>query len=211
MKQELKRTELQIKDADKKQIIHRPGVFITGETLDLRRLTEDDALNSGWHDWFNDEMTTKNLQKHYYPNSPTLQLEFFRRMEADRSTVQLGIIPKDLDKLVGVVSLTNIDFINSNSEFSMVLGDKEYRSQGFCVEAFDLILKHAFLTMNLHKIHSGALNHRFYEMLCKTFGFHSEGVWQQHAYKDGRYLDIYRLGLFRDDFFEALERRQQAE
>ena len=196
---------------NKPQSSSRKGVFIEGTNLDLRRLTEDDALNSGWHDWFNDEMTTRYLQKHYYPNTPGLQLEFFKRMEADKSMIQLGIIPKDNDRLIGVVSLTNIDYVNRNSEFSMVIGERDFQSKGYCVEAFDLILNHGFMTLNLHKIYSGALNQRFYEMLIRTFGFHAEGTLQEHTYKDGRYVDIYRLGLFRENFIKALKNRHKTE
>lgn len=52
-------------------------IFINGKNVYLKVLTKDDVIKSGWYGWFNDELTCKTLQKHYFPNSLESQLEFW--------------------------------------------------------------------------------------------------------------------------------------
>ena len=53
-------------------------VFIKGESIDLVVLTNDLVEKTNWYKWFNDEETTKNMQKHYFPNSRELQLKYLK-------------------------------------------------------------------------------------------------------------------------------------
>lgn len=186
----------------------RQGVFLCGHNLDLRSLRIEDVEQSDWYDWFNDESVCQNLQKHYYPNTRTLQRDFFESMQRDPSKVQLGIIPKDKDRLVGVVSLSDIDLINRNGEFSIVIGDDNFRKGGHSHEALKLLFEHGFFTLNLHKIYGGSVAplRRWLESLQEEFGFKPEGVWREHAFKGGRYVDVIRVGLLRGDFIEYMRR-----
>lgn len=191
-----------------KESPRRQNIFLCGRHLDLRSLSSEDVEHSDWYDWFNDELICRNLQKHYYPNTRALQREFFESMQRDLSKVQLGIVPKDDDRLVGVVSLSDIDLINRNGEFSIVIGDDNFRRSGHSHEALKLLFEHGFFTLNLHKIYGGSVAplQRWLESLQEEFGFKPEGVWREHAFKDGRYVDVIRVGLLRDDFIEYMKR-----
>jgi len=180
----------------------RSRTFISGKHIDLRVLTEDDALSTDWFDWFNDELVCQTLQKHVFPNDPISQVEFFRAIQKDRSIIQLGIVMKDSEKLIGVVSLSGIHYVNRNAEFSIVIGDLKQRRQKHSLEALKLLYEHGFYTVNLHKIYGGSLKSLagWLETLKKVFGFKDEGVWREHVFKDGRYTDVYRIGLLRQDF-----------
>ena len=87
-------------------------------------------MNSNWYDWFNDEETSVFMQKHYFPNTREMQLEFFRReIIGSRFKLQLGI--KDVLKnepIFGVVSLNNIDHLNRKAEISIIIGEKKYNN-----------------------------------------------------------------------------------
>ena len=48
-------------------------VFIKGDLVDLVVLTEEVVKKTNWYKWFNNEETTKNMQKHYEIN-PTSNL-----------------------------------------------------------------------------------------------------------------------------------------
>ena len=184
----------------------RPRTFLSGKHIDLRALTEEDALSTDWFDWFNDELVCQTLQKHVFPNDPIGQVEFFRTIKKDRSIIQLGIVMKDSEKLIGVVSLSGIHYINRNAEFSIVIGDPEQRRQKHSLEALKLLYEHGFYTVNLHKIYGGSLKSlvAWLETLKKVFGFKDEGVWQEHVFKDGRYIDVHRIGLLRQDFTQQM-------
>jgi len=137
-----------------------------------------------------------------------MQLAFYEDMIKDRSKIQLGIVPKGEDKLIGIVSLSFIDFINRNAEFSIVIGDSKYRNKGTSMEALRLLFEHGFFTLNLHKIQGGSLEmlKSWVEMLKNTFGFTDEGFLKEHVYKDGKYIGAYRIGLLKKDFIEAIKK-----
>jgi RimJ/RimL family protein N-acetyltransferase len=186
------------------------GVFLSGKLIDLVVLTEDDVLNSDWYDWFNDEQICRKLQKHYYPNTREKQLEFLKQINSDPGKIQLGIKPKNEDNLIGVISLQGIDFINRNAEIAMVmaLADDDARQLIFSLEATRLMLEHGFFTLNLHRIYAGSLSLlKPWLMILKTkFGFIDEGVMHEHAFKDNKYVDVFRVGLLKADFEKALEK-----
>ena len=64
-----------------------------------------------------------------------------------------GIILKETNHLVGVISLLNINWSNKNAELGYWLG-KEYWGRGLTTEAIDLILNFAFKELNLHRIYA---------------------------------------------------------
>lgn len=186
----------------------KQDVFLSGKYVNLCSLTEDDVLSSSWYDWFNDELTCQTLQKHYFPNTRQQQMAFYKQMISDTNKLQLGITDKDKAKLIGVVSLNNIDTINRNAEFSIVIGDSKYRRKKYSSEALKLIFEHGFFALNLHKIYGGSLEmlKPWVDFLKKKFGFVDEGKWIEHVYKNGKYIDCYRIGLLKNDFVNALKR-----
>jgi len=186
----------------------KSDVFLSGKHVNLRSLTEDDVLDSSWYDWFNDELTCQTLQKHYFPNTRQQQMAFYKQMISDTNKLQLGIVDKDENKLIGVVSLSSINVINRNAEFSIVIGDSNYRRRKYSTEALKLLFEHGFFALNLHKIYGGSLEmlRSWVNMLIEIFGFVDEGRWIEHVYKNGKYIDCYRIGLLKKDFINALKR-----
>tara|TARA_B100000674_G_C37828740_1_gene909452 strand:- start:881 stop:1174 length:294 start_codon:yes stop_codon:yes gene_type:complete len=70
-------------------------VFIKGDLVDLVVLTEEIVKKTNWYKWFNDEETTKNMQKHYFPNTREMQLNFFKEhVQNNKTKLQLGVVEK---------------------------------------------------------------------------------------------------------------------
>ena len=65
-----------------------------------------------------------------------------------------------------------------------------------------LMLRHAFNTLNLHKVTVGYIDTLKYwgMFLMKRFGFEQEGTLKEHMYKNGIYHDVILLGLKKDRF-----------
>jgi len=185
-----------------KKSIDEREIFLRGNHVILKILTENDVLDSNWYGWFNDEKTTLHMQKHYFPNSINLQSSFFKALNKGEDKIQLGVVPKGEYEIKGVVSIQNINFINSNAEISLTIGEEEFRKLIIAQEAIQLLLKHAFFTLNLHKIYAGYIEtlEDWGLFLKKRFGFKDEGVWHEHVYKNGAYLNIHRLGLLKSNY-----------
>jgi len=170
-------------------------VFIAGNHIDLLALSEDIVRCSNWYGWFNDEENTRNMQKHYFPNTREDQILFFRNEISGIPTkLQLGIFHKVDQVLIGTISLTNIDFISRKCEISGLIGEKKYKNINLWLEANRLLIDHASTSLNMRRIYGGALAKEvaiFYERLL---GFHPEGVLREDVYKNGRFRDVYLFG-----------------
>lgn len=180
-------------------IDHR-DIFIKGKKVYLKALTRDDVLHSNWYGWFNDEDLTATLQKHYLPNTKEIQLNYLDAIHTALNKMQLGICDIENKKLVGVISLNDIDFINSKAEISVVIGEKEGRNIAFFIEACQLVLKHAFFTLNLNRIYGGSISKELVLLMCRVLGFTQEGIGRSEVYKNGIYMDIHKYAILREEF-----------
>lgn len=177
-------------------------VFIKGDLIDLVCLNEEVVEKSSWYNWFNDEENMKYMQKHYYPNTKALQLEFFKNEIANNpKKLQLGILHKKDGILIGTISLNDIDFLNRKCEISGFIGETKYQTLVYFVEANKLLIKHAFEQLNMNKIYGGSFSKEIAQIFIRTLNFEEEGIKQREIYKNGQYNDIYLIGLLRERFF----------
>lgn len=181
-------------------------VFIKGKEIDLISLNEDIAVGSDWYNWFNNELTTKTMQKHYFPNTANQQLQFFKNnIENNINKLQLGIVHKVDNKLIGMISLNNIDYLNRNCEIAGMLGKSEYRNINFYVEASRLIIIHAFDTLNMHRVYGGTISKEIKELHCRMLGFTLEGTQRESIFKDGKYHDTYLIGQSHKEYIKKFK------
>ena len=176
------------------------SIFLSGTTVDLAVITRDMADNSRWWHWFNDEHITFNTQHHYHPNTPEAQLEFFENLRKDKTKLQLAVIHKKDQVLIGMVSLNRINHQHRKCEISGIIGERKYQNLLCATEAFKLLLIQAFDQLNMHRVSGGTLIPEVVDMFVRLLGFQPEGVFRQDVFKNGRYMDIYRVGLLKEEF-----------
>lgn len=177
-------------------------VFIRGELIDLVVLTEEVVMKTNWYKWFNDEEITAQMQKHYFPNTRTQQMEFFRNNIENSSTkLQCGIVHKQDNVMIGVISLNNIDYSHRKCDISGIIGEKKYQTLKYIIEALQLLIKHAFDQLNMHKIYGGTIIKEVADMFVRLLGFKQEGIKRSDVYKSGRYYDVFLLGLLRKEYY----------
>jgi len=112
-----------------------------------------------------------------------------------------AIVLSDNDKLIGSISIHNIDHLNRNAFIGIFIGEKEYKGKGYGTEAVRLILEYGFKTLNLHNImltvHSD--NQAAINCYIKA-GFREEGRLREWVYKDGQYIDKLYMGILAHEF-----------
>ena len=106
------------------------------------------------------------------------------------------------NKLIGMVSLNHIDFLNRNCELSAITGEKEYQSFKYATEACRLIMKHAFDNLNMKRIYGGAIKKEITQWCCRALGFKEEGTRRKEVYKNGAFRNVYLYGLLREEFYK---------
>ena len=182
--------------------IDKRNVFLKGKHVYLKVLTKEDAINSNWYGWFNDQELCKPLQHHYFPNPVEQQIEFWQtNIVGSLTKIQLGICKPESSVILGVISLNNIDYINRKAEISAVIGELEGRNINIFRESCELICRHAFNTLNLNKVYGGSISKELVGLMCKFLKAKEEGILRSDIYKNGEYHDAFLYGILKNDFF----------
>ncbi len=131
--------------------------------------------------WQNDELTTTSFRR---------RIRIYRGWAASDHGHALFVFESKTLKLVGAISLSNI---RRGAEQSATLGywiGMPFARQGFMSEAIQLICKHAFETMGLHRVEAACLprNAASKGLLLKS-GFVEEGYAKSYINIAGRWED----------------------
>jgi RimJ/RimL family protein N-acetyltransferase len=176
--------------------------YLVGKAIYLRPLEKSDAPTLV--PWFNDPDINRTLLR-CDPMTVRQEELWIEKVAEGGSALVLGVVLKADDRLIGTTGLHQIDHRNRSSGFGIVLGAKEEWGKGYGTEATWLIVKHAFETLNLHRVwlHVYEYNQRGIRAYEKV-GFHREGVLRQSYYREGRYWDTIVMAVLREDW-EAVE------
>lgn len=174
--------------------------FIEGNIIDLRPLSEGD-VNQDYVNWLNDDEVCKYNSHHVFPYTLELAKKYVADIQTSKSDVVLAIVAKDNGKHIGNIALQKINFVNQNAEYAIILGDKDYWAKGIAKEASQMILKHGFESLNLHRVYCGtSVKNIPMQKLAIKLGFKEEGLRKEAMYKGGAFVDIIEYGLLKKDF-----------
>tara|TARA_B100001142_G_C14248863_1_gene622400 strand:+ start:677 stop:1237 length:561 start_codon:yes stop_codon:yes gene_type:complete len=168
--------------------MHNP--YIVGKKIYFRHPIKED-LNGKWHEWFSDEETTKYLESRFWPNSIESQKIFYDSLHNDRNKLVLSIVLKSNDKHIGVISLASINWVHRYADLGIVIGEKNYNKSIYAVESFALMLRIAFLKLNLDNVRAAFCDaNKHSEALMKLFRFKVIGKYKELIVVDGKKEDL---------------------
>lgn len=121
-------------------------------------------------------------------------------------SLTLGICTKKDNKLIGQVSLNNIDIVNRSAEFAKMIGDKESWGKGLAKEATMLMLYHGFFDLGLQRIQAKQLLDNAASIkVNEKCGFKIEGILRKVMYRKGEFVDLNLMSVLKEDFVELIE------
>ena len=185
--------------------------FLVGKSVDLIVLEMKHVKNTDWYKWLNNQKLTTFTKQGYFPNTKQKQTKYFlenikKKKEINKKVgedkkLQLGIINKKNKKFVGVISLFRFDYFSRCCEVSILINfEKLQNSIKVYKEAQDLMLKHAFYKMNFRRIQTTTFSQELSNLAIRLFGFKLEGIQKEREYVNGKYHDLYLLGLLKKDY-----------
>jgi len=179
--------------------------FIDGKNIYLREFTKDDI--PVWYSFFNDANITEYMNKGAFPNTYAVQEDHLTYLSKSKNDVQLAVVLKKNDMLIGIVGIHKIDWIHRHGDVSIVIGNQAQWGKGIATEAISLIVKHGFTKLNLHKLTAGMWASNIDAKRCfEKVGFIEEGKIREQFFYKNNYVDEYRLGLLRKDWETRSER-----
>ncbi len=116
------------------------------------------------------------------------------------SEVRCAVCLADGGQLVGMVSLTRIDYVHRNAEYNAMIGERDVQNRGLGTAATRAMVRHGFFDLNLHRIYVSILRENVASIrMCENAGFREEGTIRQGAYKSGVYHDLVLMGVLKSE------------
>ena len=127
---------------------------------------------------------------------------WFNSYQNNRSNnVRCAICLKNNDEFVGVIYLTNIDWISRTADFAISIGASRHRGKGIGREATLKILEHAFYDMNLNRVQLRVLDTNEPALkLYKSIGFKQEGLLREVVWKNNKYHNLFVMSILKKEF-----------
>jgi len=185
-------------------------VFIKGETIDLCVPSCDDYVLDQWYRWFNKGEVTKYLLQGIYPNTISLQKEYCNSILCDKTRILVLIRPKNQEKIIGVASLSSIDYIQKQCDFAMVIGDRTSGkgSMFYGMEAKARLTQHAFDIVGVERINSSQADKLDkWQKWQILFGYQIEGMLRNKFIKGNLSHDVYISSCLEEDYRKIIRKR----
>jgi len=128
------------------------------------------------------------------------------RSDAEQRPLAIEIQDGEAWQLAGNAGLFHLEWTNRSAEFGIFIGDKSRWDKGYGTEVLQLILQHAFDTLNLNRVYlrvlaTSARAKRSYEKA----GLVSEGTMRQARFRHGQYIDVHIMSILRSEWRKGRE------
>ena len=175
--------------------------MIYGKRIRFRAPEREDLPH--FVEWLNDPDVRHGIAA-FLPMSQGREAQWFDNMLA--RPVETHPFAIELRKgrswiLIGSCGLHDIDWVSRKAEIGIMIGDKRQWNKGLGTEAMEIILKHGFETLNLHRLYlkvfadnPGAI--RAYEKA----GFVHEARLREAHFGDGAYKDDLIMSVLRSEW-----------
>ena len=178
---------------------------LTGERVKLTAIREadiDEIIT-----WDDDLQFLRDLNSGpAYPRPEVVQREWWTARLKKSNEYHFAIRLIENDQIIGSFHVTEIEWPNQNGWFSIGLGGKGTRGQGYGTEALTLGLDFAFNDLNLHRLSLGVFSYNEAAIrLYKRLGFVHEGTQREFIYRAGARYDIEMFGMLAHEWRERRE------
>jgi len=163
----------------------------------------DISLLQKWQNDVNIKYLTKGFIFPIQIKSVENWLESVRKQNGTKRVVYGIFLENDP---VGIVSLHDIDYVNSNAKFAIYLSDPKNNNKGIGFKATSILLDFAFNAMGLQRIELEVLaSNKNGIHLYKKIGFEDEGIKRSSYFFDGRYVDVHIMSILKNEFVFNLD------
>jgi len=140
------------------------------------------------------------------PTSLALQKEWLEKIAGSKDSDMIRFAMENLDGItVGWITLHSRDQKNGTFGFGVAIY-REYRGNGYAVDAVRTVLKYGFWEQRYQKCNSMCLHTNDASIrLHEKLGFIDEGRIRRSCFYDGKYHDDLLFGMTREEFDERMK------
>lgn len=126
-------------------------LFLQGETVKLMPPAENDFKS--WAGWISDVETMRFLKHGKYPITELQQQEWYE-LETKKGRLVLMVRSREENQLLGVVSMSEVDFENGTASIAGVIPNKSPSARFAALESRAILMEHAFRSFGLRRLNS---------------------------------------------------------
>ena len=103
----------------------------------------------------------------------------------------IAVVEDNKNTAIGTVDFFDYDAINRRVGIGILIGNENFRNQGFATKSIEIALDYCFKILNLHQIHClvGSKNKTSIELFKKS-GFQSCGIVKDWLLRSGEWEDV---------------------
>lgn len=166
------------------------------EPLDEKHITQE------YCSWLNDPEVTRFNSHGVFPHTLKSTKEYVESSQNQRQ-ITLAIIDTESNLHIGNIAIYKIDFINSNADISIIIGNKDFWSKGVASEAFSLAISHCFNKLNLHRVTAGTTSDNIgMQKVLEKLNMKQEATLKEAIQRDDKYIDIYLYAILKNEFIK---------
>lgn len=171
---------------------------IKGKKVTLRAMTRNDMPMIC--DMFNDPDMENLVVGWAFPISIEQQNAWFDKNMSDNRNFRF-VIETEEDGVVGIATLTDIDWKNRRATHGIKLANRQNRTKGIGTDTVMAIMRYAFDELGLHRLDGSwfDFNVPSKNMYMKC-GWKEEGIKREYVYKHGKWRDLTIVGVLEDDY-----------
>lgn len=171
--------------------------MIVGERICLRAWERADL--ESFFRWFNDAEVTQYIGTAYPALSMDQELRFY---EQGLDNKHRYCIVTKAGVLIGNCSLNRIEAVHRHAEIGIVIGEKDYWSQGYGREALGLLLRIGFESLGLNRLFLRVVDFNARAQRCyRAAGFVEEGRLRQEVFIHGRFHDMLLMSVLAEEYW----------
>ena len=166
-------------------------------------LKDNAALKAEYLTWLNDARVITSINSYELLQKKDLSFieESFQRF-ASTTCKGYFIYVKQDQKYIGTVKLDKIDTFKKSAEVGIMIGDVNYYGKGFGYKSLELLLKYAFLDLELHRIWGGTDEHNISMIrIFEKLNFIKEGIFREANFINNEYSDNILYSILSHEYF----------
>jgi RimJ/RimL family protein N-acetyltransferase len=174
--------------------------FIVGERIYLRPL-EPARDNHLYSTWVNDEEIRRYFS--IYPTSDTRGEERLELLYKDGKHIIFGVALNENNRLIGLVGLKDINYINQSAEFYIIIGDRSAWGKGYGTEATKLMIRYGFMELNLNRIQTQSMEDNIGGWRAdEKAGFKYEATLREVILRFGKYNNVRVYSQLKSEYLQ---------
>lgn len=175
---------------------------IFGKNVVLRAMELEDCELI--KDMFNDPEIEHLVGGWAFPLSLFSQKKWLESHHKDKNELRFVIDTKE-DGVVGIITLTDIDWKNRRAAVGAKIASKGNRHKGYGTDATMAVMRYVFDELGFHRLDVSWLNDNTVSSKTLTkCGFVKEGIKREYIYKGGKYRDLIEAGILADEYYQMI-------